>query len=109
VGCVNAEVLLQRRDLGGFAIGRRLVFQQIVQEYHLTAEMLKQVSSESQLGERFPQFMRRLSRRLETLNRVSREQVQLLRQLREAQGGQEVREALLTSINCAAAGLGWTG
>jgi phosphoenolpyruvate carboxylase len=53
--------------------------------------------------------MRRLSRRLETINRVSREQVQLLRQLREAQGGQEVREALLTSINCAAAGLGWTG
>ena len=31
MGCVNAEVLLQRRDLGGFAIGRRLVFQQIVQ------------------------------------------------------------------------------
>jgi hypothetical protein len=35
--------------------------------------------------------------------------VQLLRQLREGKGGSDVREALLTSINCAAAGLGWTG
>jgi phosphoenolpyruvate carboxylase len=88
---------------------REEIFQQIVQEYQLTAEMLKSVSGETVLGERFPQFMRRLSRRLETLNHVSREQVQLLRQLREGQGGSEVREALLTSINCAAAGLGWTG
>jgi phosphoenolpyruvate carboxylase len=88
---------------------REEVFQQIVHEYQLTAEMLKSVSGESVLGERFPQFMRRLSRRLETLNHVSREQVQLLRQLREGQGGSDVREALLTSINCAAAGLGWTG
>ena len=88
---------------------REEIFQQIVHEYQLTAEMLKSVSGETVLGERFPQFMRRLSRRLETLNHVSREQVQLLRQLREGQGGSEVREALLTSINCAAAGLGWTG
>lgn len=78
-------------------------------EYQLTAEMLKSISGETVLGERFPQFMRRLSRRLATLNHVSREQVQLLRQLREGQGGSDVREALLTSINCAAAGLGWTG
>ncbi len=88
---------------------REEIFQQIVHEYQLTADMLKSVSGETVLGERFPQFMRRLSRRLETLNHVSREQVQLLRQLREGQGGSDVREALLTSINCAAAGLGWTG
>jgi len=88
---------------------REEIFRQIVQEYQLTAEMLKSVSGETVLGERFPQFMRRLSRRLETLNHVSREQVQLLRQLREGRGGSDVREALLTSINCAAAGLGWTG
>ena len=88
---------------------REEIFEQIVQEYHRTIDMLKVVAGEAALGERFPQFTRRLSRRLETLNRVSREQVQLLRQLREAQGGNEVRDALLTSINCAAAGLGWTG
>ena len=60
------------------------------------------------VGERFPQYRRRLARRLETLNLVSREQAALLRALREG-GGDEVREALLMSINCAAAGFGATG
>jgi phosphoenolpyruvate carboxylase len=42
------------------------------------------------------------------MNQVSREQVQLLERLR-AGGGDDVRTALLLSINCAAAGLGATG
>jgi phosphoenolpyruvate carboxylase len=106
---VDLDIAREYANLVPDANTREAIFAQIVQEYKLTAEMLKTISGEADLGERFPQFMRRLSRRLETINRVSREQVQLLRQLREAQGGQEVREALLTSINCAAAGLGWTG
>jgi len=106
---VDLDIAREYANLVPDANTREAIFVQIVQEYKLTAEMLKTISGEADLGERFPQFMRRLSRRLETINRVSREQVQLLRQLREAQGGQEVREALLTSINCAAAGLGWTG
>jgi phosphoenolpyruvate carboxylase len=106
---VDLDIAREYANLVPDANTREAIFEQIVQEYKLTAEMLKTISGEADLGERFPQFMRRLSRRLETINRVSREQVQLLRQLREAQGGQEVREALLTSINCAAAGLGWTG
>jgi phosphoenolpyruvate carboxylase len=106
---VDLDIAREYANLVPDANTREAIFEQIVQEYKLTAEMLTTISGEADLGERFPQFMRRLSRRLETINRVSREQVQLLRQLREAQGGQEVREALLTSINCAAAGLGWTG
>ncbi|MFM7658404.1 MAG: phosphoenolpyruvate carboxylase, partial [Burkholderiaceae bacterium] len=106
---VDLDIAREYANLVPDANTREAIFEQIVQEYKLTAEMLTTISGEADLGERFPQFMRRLSRRLETINRVCREQVQLLRQLREAQGGQEVREALLTSINCAAAGLGWTG
>ena len=106
---VDLDIARDYANLVSEEVTREEVFQQIVLEYQLTAEMLKSVSGETVLGERFPQFMRRLSRRLETLNHVSREQVQLLRQLREGQGGSDVREALLTSINCAAAGLGWTG
>jgi len=106
---VDLDIAREYANLVAEKDTREEIFQQIVQEYQLTAEMLKSVSGETVLGERFPQFMRRLSRRLETLNHVSREQVQLLRQLREGKGGSEVREALLTSINCAAAGLGWTG
>jgi phosphoenolpyruvate carboxylase len=47
-------------------------------------------------------------RRLKTLNQVSREQIALLRQYRET-AGDEVRDALLLTINCASAGLGATG
>ena len=60
------------------------------------------------IAERFPQYRRRLQRRLKTLNQVSREQVGLLRQFR-AGGDDEVRNALLLTINCAAAGFGATG
>jgi hypothetical protein len=49
-----------------------------------------------------------LTRRLKTLNEVSREQVHLLRAHR-AGAGEEVRIALLMSINCAAAAFGSTG
>jgi phosphoenolpyruvate carboxylase len=70
--------------------------------------MVLKVAGGRELAERFPQARRRLARRLQTMNHVSREQVQLLRRLR-AGGDDDVRTALLLSINCAAAGLGATG
>lgn len=90
------------------AATREAVFAEIEREYALTAEMLLGICGGTAIGERFPQFTRRLGRRLETINQVNREQVGLLRALR-AGGGPEVRKALLMSINCAAAGLGATG
>ena len=78
------------------------------QEYRLTCEMILRISGDAQIAERFPQYRRRLTRRLKTINQVSREQVQLLRQWRST-GAEDVRTALLLSINCAAAGLGATG
>jgi phosphoenolpyruvate carboxylase len=45
---------------------------------------------------------------MKTLNQVSREQVGLLRLFR-ASGADDVRDALLLTINCASAGLGATG
>jgi phosphoenolpyruvate carboxylase len=42
------------------------------------------------------------------MNAVSRQQVQLLRAFRDG-GDDEVRTALLLSLNCSAAGLGATG
>ena len=68
----------------------------------------EQVSGDDKLAQRFPQYRRRLARRLKTMNEVSRQQVQLLRAWR-TDGQEDVRNALLLSINCAAAGLGWTG
>jgi phosphoenolpyruvate carboxylase len=87
---------------------RREIFSQVNAEFELTSRMIVAVSGGACIGERFPQFRRRLARRLKTINQVSREQVHLLRAHR-SDGSDEVRTALLRSINCAAAGLGATG
>jgi phosphoenolpyruvate carboxylase len=87
---------------------REPIFSQVTEEYRLTCEMILRVSGGACIAERFPQFRRRLTRRLKTLNEVSREQVQLLRAHR-TRSTEEVRTALLMSINCAAAGFGATG
>ena len=84
------------------------IFEAVEREYHLTCELVLKVSGDDKLAQRFPQYRRRLARRLKTMNEVSRQQVQLLRAWR-AHGQEDVRNALLLSINCAAAGLGWTG
>ncbi|HEX4584003.1 MAG TPA: phosphoenolpyruvate carboxylase [Burkholderiaceae bacterium] len=87
---------------------RDSIFGRVEREYRLTCEMVLRVSGGAEIAERFPQYRRRLQRRLTTLNQVSREQISLLRQFR-AGGDDEVRNALLLSINCAAAGFGATG
>ena len=87
---------------------REPIFAAIAAEYRLTCEMILRVSGDGAIAERFPQFRRRLARRLTTINQVSREQVDLLRAHR-AESSEEIRTALLMSINCAAAGLGATG
>jgi phosphoenolpyruvate carboxylase len=87
---------------------REAIFSQVTEEYRLTGEMILRISGGACIAERFPQFRRRLTRRLQTLNEVSREQVHLLRAHR-AKSSEEVRTALLMSINCAAAGFGATG
>jgi len=87
---------------------REPIFSQVAEEYRLTCEMILRISGDAAIAERFPQFRRRLARRLKTINEVSREQVHLLRAHRAA-SSEEVRTALLMSINWAAAGLGATG
>ena len=87
---------------------REPIFSRIEEEYRLTCEMILRISGDAGIAERFPQFRRRLARRLKTINQVSRQQVHLLRQHR-TRSSEEVRTALLMSINCAAAGLGATG
>jgi phosphoenolpyruvate carboxylase len=87
---------------------REAIFSQVTEEYRLTGEMILRISGGACIAERFPQFRRRLTRRLKTLNEVSREQVHLLRAHR-TKSSEAVRTALLMSINCAAAGFGATG
>jgi len=87
---------------------RETIYAEVEREYRLTAAMILEVTQASELAAGFPRFRRRLARRLPAINQVSREQVGLLRAWR-TDGGEDVRTALLLSINCAAAGLGATG
>ena len=105
---VDLSIAREFAQLVGEAEVRDPIFNTVELEYHRTCEMVLRVSGAGQIAERFPQLRRRLARRLETMNQVSREQVQLLRRLRQG-GDEEVRTAFLMSINCAAAGLGATG
>jgi phosphoenolpyruvate carboxylase len=91
---------------------RDRIFGLIEGEYHRTVGAILGISGSAHPAQRFPLFRRRLARRLQTINQVSRQQVELLRRFRSAATEAE-REAclsaLLLSINCNAAGLGATG
>jgi phosphoenolpyruvate carboxylase len=105
---VDLAIAREYAGLVADAAVREPIFAQVEQEYRLTCEMTLKLSGAAEIGERFPQYRRRLARRLTTINQVSREQVHLLRAVRDG-GGEAARTALLMSINCAAAGLGATG
>ena len=105
---VDMEIAAEYAGLIKDEAVREPIFSRVTEEYRLTCKMILLISGDPHIGERFPQFRRRLARRLKTINAVSREQVHLLREHR-AGNSPEVRAALLTSINCAAAGFGATG
>ena len=86
------------------------IFTMIEQEYDRTCKVVLKITGGSTLCERFAMFRDRLSRRLPIIDRVSREQVKLIKVCREQDPvEQENLVPLLLSINCVAAGLGWTG
>lgn len=91
---------------------RDLIFDLVEQEYRLTCDMVRQVSGDAEVAQRFPRFRGRLADRLPVINQVNREQVELLRRFRAASDGperEEIKAALLLSINCISSGLGATG
>ena len=86
------------------------IFAMIEQEYARTENAVLKISGGARLCERFVLFRDRLSRRLPIIDRVSAEQVDLIRLCREEERPDtENLVPLLLSINCVAAGLGWTG
>jgi phosphoenolpyruvate carboxylase len=92
---------------------REDIFAMIEAEYGRTVAMILHVTGETILGERFPNYRDRLSRRLAALNSVGTVQVELIRRLRDDRKADKPQRPglvpLLLSINCVASGLGWTG
>ncbi len=110
---VDLEIAAEYAQLVSNEKIRTEIFSMVEKEYRLTQTMLLKLTGETKLCERFPRFQRRLARRLDTINQVGRQQVTLVRQFRESKQAKESQQQglvpLLLSINCIAAGLGWTG
>lgn len=89
------------------------VFALIEEEFKLTTEMIRKITGSHEPCQRFPLFRRRLSRRLPILNQIGYQQVGLIQRFRAGKSAgksdQQDMIPLLLSINCIAAGLGWTG
>ena len=101
------------RDYAGLlpdVTAREEIFSMIEQEYHRTRAAVLAVNGEPSLESRFAAFHARVRRRLPILRQVGRRQVELIRRFREGEKRerQEDLVPLLLSINCIAAGLGWT-
>ncbi len=93
---------------------RERVYGLFEEEYHLTVRQILRVVEARTLCERFPRFRRRLTRRLAAINQVGLTQVDLIRRFRalkkkDEKAARDYLVPLLLSINCIAAGLGWTG
>jgi phosphoenolpyruvate carboxylase len=92
---------------------RDRIFRLVEDEYRRTVAMVLTVNGADEICARFPQFRERLQRRLGTINKVGFEQVKLIERFRNTPKDDPARQeylvSLLLSINCVAAGLGWTG
>src|SRR5262249_8594121 len=82
-------------------------------EYRRTVAGVPRITGGKTLAERFPVVRHRLDRVLPSINQVRHQQVALIRRFRSAPNNGRSRDddlvPLLLSINCVAAGLGWTG
>lgn len=89
------------------------VFGRIRAEYELTRRLILEITGEPELARRFPAFRRRIGEMRPLIDRCNFWQVSLLRRHRalpaEGEQRERVRVPLLLSMNCVAAGLGWTG
>ncbi len=112
LGLVDLDIA---RDYAGLVYDddlREAIFGMITTEYALTREMMLKITEEDEIAQRFPVYRSRLEHRLPTINKVNREQVELLRGFRAAANElskEAFKSNLLLSINCISSGLGATG
>jgi phosphoenolpyruvate carboxylase len=89
------------------------IFGKISSEYALTRRMIAEVHGGMKISERFPTFKRQFDRMRPQIDSIHRLQVRLLQEVRSQNEATEKPKrainALLLSINCISAGLGWTG
>jgi phosphoenolpyruvate carboxylase len=90
-------------------VGAERLYALIRHEHKRTAKVMLELVGSKILCERFQGFRRRFDRVRPMVDQANRWQVQLLRETREAKGKEALNMPLLATMNCVAAGLGWTG
>jgi phosphoenolpyruvate carboxylase len=92
---------------------REEILSLVTDEYERSVRMVLRVSGSEHLCERFPRHQQRVARRLGGITQVGQTQVKLISRVRSGDKSKPPRQedlvSLLLSINCIAAGLGWTG
>jgi phosphoenolpyruvate carboxylase len=85
------------------------LFALIRHEHRRTARTILELTGEKRLCERFEGLQRRFERVRPMVDQANRWQVQLLKETRASGGNETLMMPLLMTMNCVAAGLGWTG
>ncbi len=85
------------------------LFALIKHEHKRTSKVILELSGDKQLCERFIGFRRRFDRVREMVDQANNWQVELLRETRTGKANDTLNIQLLATMNCVAAGLGWTG
>jgi phosphoenolpyruvate carboxylase len=78
-------------------------------EHWRTSKLVLRLSGAAHVAERFPGFRRRFDRVRPMIDQANRWQVQYLREARDGHRSEKALVPLLMTMNCIAAGLGWTG
>ena len=88
---------------------RKAIFDKVRAEHAQSVRAVLAVTGQTALAERFPLFRDRFDRVRMHLDRIGMLQVDLLNTLRRGKRTEAAMVPLLQSMNCIAAGLGWTG
>jgi phosphoenolpyruvate carboxylase len=85
------------------------LFALIRHEHRRTSKVILELTGDKLLCGRFSSFRRRFDRVREMVDQANHWQVQLLRETRSGKVSDALNMPLLLTMNCVAAGLGWTG
>ncbi len=92
---------------------RKNILRLLQGEYFRTCKHIFAINGQNGLAERFPAFRNRIDHVRPLIDQTNRWQVDLLREFRatpeDSPEREEVTVALLMTMSCIAAGLGWTG
>ncbi|MBN9216386.1 MAG: phosphoenolpyruvate carboxylase [Mesorhizobium sp.] len=107
----DMEIARLYADLVSDSDAARRIHARIAAEYELTRRLIGGLTG-GDLSARFPMFKRRFDNLRRQMDDIHRLQISLLRDVRANTGTSDQKratDALLVSINCISAGLGWTG